>query len=1091
MTDGEEPNTDVSSLPLTSPPPLPCTSTAHGEPLESSTPEPLQVKWSPGIGMSADNPSSSDADPQTVGLNNPASSPSTVIYTYPDMGKRRRGRLPTACHECNRRKQKCDGNVPCNNCLKRGPELCEYTPVSALATFELEPEGSSESQKPKRKRGGKGARASEGSIGTLRPSSPRSGWAGVNGEGEVAQPGDPGDLNSIAHFTGFTTAPSQPGENRYILNTPIHPTSSERNRQDTIGDRSSSSLTSPPSNANPGRFWRAHADIQVDTEQPSMRSKGSGSSSESEQLMEENEAYGVGSMRTLRGPRGNEEGEKTFFGTSHFGPQLAAKVIRSTPAFPHSDVRHGPLYGTTRIDNTKSYTLESQTRELLSHVPPREECDLYVRRFFERFNVHNDIVYEPDFNSSYDKLWQLINGQTRYDLDLRQLALLLIILAFGVLLDHDPSDEQRRGDKLKTIGLTELQVTAVSGMMHDLENQSLSLKDREEKSTKWSWAARRALSESASFFGESIDTIRAGILMAHYLNVCRRVEEAWTAIGTAIRAAQAQGLHVDGKSWKGMSPKEAELRRRLWAHLYIVDRSISLFLGRPVCIQDGHFTTRESSNLHDEELDRPPTPRSLTIPTKSTFLILHFRLARIISSVQLTCFNLNPRRYADVQYCEELFLEFKQNLPPHFRLDNEGTDLSLDKDGNYKWLVAQRQTLNSKFHLARISLHRPYLLRSFGRGKDNGKNPYEGSREALVQSALADLRLRISLNELDPLDRFKWTTVASGFNPATIVGILCFLGYQDERFRPGELRSVLQAYIKLEEKTVRRDETLETELRVLRLMEGKALAREASDAREELSKSSVLMSARAEYAQSRAEPVTGSSTNHSHALNVPMMAIRGYDSQPTLSQQVITQSQHGFSMYHGPRVHTSHPHLDDGSSDMAPTRQEITQGSQSYQLTGHVRPHHLRRQTVSAPFHGPANLSLNTFAEVSPSQDWSFPNVNTTMQSASTSSSHQSPSTTLRNPDAPIMSETLSSSMDVVTEISGATAASVAGSQEWAVPSDWDPTASGLPDSNDTLGWIALFETNWHSTDLDPIGPAVVGSDGVWRTAYENGRSGV
>lgn len=40
---------------------------------------------------------------------------------------RRRGRQPTACTECNRRKQRCDGLQPCHHCAKRNVnELCRF-----------------------------------------------------------------------------------------------------------------------------------------------------------------------------------------------------------------------------------------------------------------------------------------------------------------------------------------------------------------------------------------------------------------------------------------------------------------------------------------------------------------------------------------------------------------------------------------------------------------------------------------------------------------------------------------------------------------------------------------------------------------------------------------------------------------------------------------------------------------------------------------------------------------------------------------------------------------------------------------------------
>lgn len=53
---------------------------------------------------------------------------------------------------------------------------------------------------------------------------------------------------------------------------------------------------------------------------------------------------------------------------------------------PLYDIRHPSHRGTTIIDDTKPYTLITQTRALLPHVPRKEACDTYVQLFFERYN---------------------------------------------------------------------------------------------------------------------------------------------------------------------------------------------------------------------------------------------------------------------------------------------------------------------------------------------------------------------------------------------------------------------------------------------------------------------------------------------------------------------------------------------------------------------------------------------------------------------------------------------------------------------------------------------------------------------------------
>jgi hypothetical protein len=58
------------------------------------------------------------------------------------------------------------------------------------------------------------------------------------------------------------------------------------------------------------------------------------------------------------------------------------------------------------------------------------------------------------------------------------------------------------------------------------------------------WAARRAIVIAPSFYGESSDLVRAGLLVTRYLLHTRKLTESWLTISFAMRMAQAQGMHV-------------------------------------------------------------------------------------------------------------------------------------------------------------------------------------------------------------------------------------------------------------------------------------------------------------------------------------------------------------------------------------------------------------------------------------------------------------------------------------------------------------------------------------------------------------------
>lgn len=126
-----------------------------------------------------------------------------------------------------------------------------------------------------------------------------------------------------------------------------------------------------------------------------------------------------------------------------------------------------------------------------------------------------DIIYQPDFMIKYDRFWTNVKDVRKLShIDLRQLALLFVILAFGILLEHEPAKTERRLSLIETGEMSGEMRELVRGFMSKVEKTGLSLQERQSLSLTWSWAAKRALSEASGFYGESLDTVQAGALVS-------------------------------------------------------------------------------------------------------------------------------------------------------------------------------------------------------------------------------------------------------------------------------------------------------------------------------------------------------------------------------------------------------------------------------------------------------------------------------------------------------------------------------------------------------------------------------------------------
>jgi hypothetical protein len=342
-----------------------------------------------------------------------------------------------------------------------------------------------------------------------------------------------------------------------------------------------------------------------------------------------------------------------------------------------------------------------------------------------------DAIHPQSFKIKYDEFWERKFGFDDYaSVDLRWLALLFIVLD----CPHPKNGEVQR--------------------------------DLQETSLRFYWAARRAIVIAPTFYGESTDLVRAGLLVTRYLIHLRRVPEAWLTTSFAMRMAQAQGMHIDGERWR-LSRKETETRRRLWSHLYTLDKTIALAIGRPFAIVDQQCLVKRATNVW---LDNQPDEDTSAIPelpisepTLSVFNFLAHDLAKIIGNIQERCFGLFTVSYDTVISLDHEVILWEARLPDYYHLKSPDTSM----DGTHPFLYWNRLHLHSMYHFARVTLHRPYLLRQ------SITNRFRHSHDACISSACADLAMRIDYFQQPLNDRLKWTLGPHHlFNSALVLGII-------------------------------------------------------------------------------------------------------------------------------------------------------------------------------------------------------------------------------------------------------------------------------------------------------------------------------
>lgn len=146
----------------------------------------------------------------------------------------------------------------------------------------------------------------------------------------------------------------------------------------------------------------------------------------------------LGQLCTARGAR-------SFYGTSYFGHQVAARILQEESPDLQSGIPRGPDSLRSLRDESSPF---SQVWDLFGLLPRQKSAaDSLVTKFFAEVNWCLDAVNEQNFMTQYNDFWAKGFGfDDLAAVDIRWLALLFIILAFGSLIEGSckcPKDVQK------------------------------------------------------------------------------------------------------------------------------------------------------------------------------------------------------------------------------------------------------------------------------------------------------------------------------------------------------------------------------------------------------------------------------------------------------------------------------------------------------------------------------------------------------------------------------------------------------------------------------------------------------------------------
>ncbi|RYO90031.1 hypothetical protein DL764_008499 [Monosporascus ibericus] len=197
-------------------------------------------------------------------------------------------------------------------------------------------------------------------------------------------------------------------------------------------------------------------------------------------------------------------------------------------------------------------------------LPSKTIAEKLLRAYYGAVHIMMPILHWPTLQHDVDELYQ---GSNLQRVPSSWLSMFFAVLGVGSLFSDDLDRTNRAGELLEA-----------SRSLTDPWNNDFTL-----------------------------DNARTLFLLSLALNELNLKSAAWSWLGSAVRCAQDMDLHLE----TGIRSRvEADMRRRVWWAMYILDRTLSLELGRPFVIDDADcdVSLPEPCDDHYLQTDGPIHP---------------------------------------------------------------------------------------------------------------------------------------------------------------------------------------------------------------------------------------------------------------------------------------------------------------------------------------------------------------------------------------------------------------------------------------------------------------------------------------------------
>ena len=215
-------------------------------------------------------------------------------------------------------------------------------------------------------------------------------------------------------------------------------------------------------------------------------------------------------------------------------------------------------------------------------------------------------------------------------------------------------------------------------------------------------------------------------------------KDIWFLFALEVSLAMRMGYHRDPRHFPGITPLQAEMRRRLWATVLQGDVLVCSQMGMPRMICDAKYDTAEPRNLHDSDLTEDtaelPPPRPETEPTPTLGIIARRRMFVALGAISDVTAAVQPPTFPQIMKADATLHQAAASIPPPLQpkpLTSSMTDAPE--------VIMARLFLAHLQYKGQMLLHRRFLLLA---SPSPNEDAFAYSRNACLDAAVGALRIQ-------------------------------------------------------------------------------------------------------------------------------------------------------------------------------------------------------------------------------------------------------------------------------------------------------------------------------------------------------------